>query len=88
MQNSIESSAHEEQNVKIKYWNRTLCSLLFSLALQIPLVQADGHEPDTATAAALDAAIAGEHRSAENQAQYLAIGESDRMTLKFVKPAE
>ena len=45
---------------------------------------------DAATATALDAALAGAHRSerkAEEREKYLAIGESDRRTPKFRKPA-
>jgi len=46
-----------------------LSAALLALAMVSPQLWADHHEMDPATQAALDAAIAGEHRSAENKAR-------------------
>jgi predicted methyltransferase len=59
----------EDRAVKVKTWSKVIYTSLFSLATQIVGAQADSHALDAATASALDAAIAGEHRSEENKAR-------------------
>ena len=55
--------------MKVRTWYTFFCASVASMAFQAMVVHADSPELDAATAAALDAAIAGEHRSAENKAR-------------------
>lgn len=55
--------------VKMTNRNNLLCVLLIGMAFQTGQALAENHELDAASSAALDAAIAGEHRSAENKAR-------------------
>jgi len=55
--------------VKIRTWTKVIYASIACLVFQATMANADSHELDAATAAALDVAIAGEHRSAENKAR-------------------
>ncbi len=67
--NPLTINTDEEGAMKAKTWSTVFCVSIASMAIQVMLAHADSHELDAKTAAAPDAATAGEHRSAENKAR-------------------
>lgn len=55
--------------MNIKTLTTFVCASFAVITVQVTPVYADGHELDAATTSALDAAVAGEHRSAESKAR-------------------